>query len=248
MTPEDVVGFVESYIEERRGLWRRPLVGFADAKDRLFKEYSRMHGFKTPTELVDGAKSVIMIFIPFKEHIVHSNASLSLTPSREWALAYIEANKLLEGLCRELVHGLSEEGYRSLYIPPTGDFDRDTFASSWSHKHAGYIAGLGTFGMHHQLITKQGCCGRLGSVVTQASFKPTPRSDEEFCLHKRGYNCLMCLSKCPVGALTYSGLDKRRCYEQCLKGAEKHRDLGLAEVCGKCSCGTPCSLQVPKPF
>ena len=73
--------------------------------------------------------------------------------------------------------------------------------SDWSHKHVAYIAGLGSFGRHHMLITDKGCCGRIGSVVTDAAIPATPRSDRERCLFKADGSCGKCLERCPILAL-----------------------------------------------
>jgi hypothetical protein len=51
------------------------------------------------------------------------------------------------------------------------------------------------------------------------------------------------VERCPVEALTETGLDKRRCHERLLLTAAYHfRELGLADVCGKCATG-PCAFQ-----
>lgn len=46
------------------------------------------------------------------------------------------------------------------------------------------------------LITKKGCCGRVGSVVTDIELMPTPRIDEEYCLYKNNGTCKKCIEKC----------------------------------------------------
>ncbi len=53
---------------------------------------------------------------------------------------------------------------------------------------------------------------------------------------------MACVARCPVGALTEDGLDKRRCYERLLQVADGFRDLGVVDVCGKCATG-PCAFE-----
>ena len=53
-------------------------------------------------------------------------------------------------------------------------------------------AGLGRLGLNNWLITEKGCCGRLGTFVTEAFFSPTLRPEQEFCLQKAGYRCSAC--------------------------------------------------------
>ncbi|MGC9347755.1 MAG: hypothetical protein ACP5JG_06425 [Anaerolineae bacterium] len=117
--------------------------------------------------------------------------------------------------------------------------------SDWSHRHVAYIAGLGTFGRHHMLITEDGCCGRLNSLVTDAVVAPTPRPKTEACLYKAGGSCRACATRCPVEVLGETSFDRRACYSVCLENAARHADLGLADVCGKCACAVPCSFTNP---
>ena len=119
--------------------------------------------------------------------------------------------------------------------------------SDWSHKHVAYVAGLGTFGLHHMLITAQGCGGRLGTLVTDATIKATPRPAHEACLYKHNGTCGACVERCVAGALTETGanFDRHACYSVCLQNAERHADLGLADVCGRCAVGVPCTSTDP---
>jgi epoxyqueuosine reductase QueG len=105
------------------------------------------------------------------------------------------------------------------------------------------IAGLGSFGLHHMLITDAGCAGRFGSLVVDAALEPTAEagaSTGERCRYLRDGGCRVCVERCPAGALTEAGLDKQRCYAWLLQVAERFREVGLADVCGKCATG-PCA-------
>jgi len=240
---------VEQFISEYRGgsltsWWRKPLVGVAEAQDPLFRVLKRKHGFLLPEEIVNSARSVVVIFLPFAEWIVESNLNPG-PASREWALAYLEANQLLTNLADWLAETLEMKGFKSKPIAPTGEFDEEALISNWSHKHAAYVAGLGSLGVHHMLITEEGCCGRLVSIVTEALLNHRTEPLEEACLHKLGFECLKCVAHCQFGALTATKLNKQKCYEVCLSNAKLYIDLGLADVCGKCACGLPCSLKKP---
>jgi epoxyqueuosine reductase QueG len=95
------------------------------------------------------------------------------------------------------------------------------------------------------LITDAGCAGRFGSLVVDAALKPSSSPDAAHCERCRYFvdgSCRVCVERCPVGALTEDGLDKRRCYAWLLQVADGFRDLGLADVCGKCATG-PCALK-----
>ncbi|MCL6636108.1 MAG: epoxyqueuosine reductase, partial [Peptococcaceae bacterium] len=101
--------------------------------------------------------------------------------------------------------------------------------------------GLGTFGLHHMLITARGCAGRLGSLVLDFPVPPSPRPENHYCLFRREGKCLACVKNCPTGALTRAGLDKKKCYKRLLEVDAHYGDLGLCDVCGKCATG-PCAV------
>lgn len=55
--------------------WRRPVIGFADARDILFPKLKEIIGpnHALPSDIVPNAKSVIVFFLPFSKEIVKSN-------------------------------------------------------------------------------------------------------------------------------------------------------------------------------
>jgi epoxyqueuosine reductase QueG len=157
----------------------------------------------------------------------------------------VETNALLTAINAHLATFLRAAGHRATVVPPTHNFDEQRLMSDWSHKHVAYIAGLGTFGIHHMLITADGCCGRLNSLVTDLVIPPTPRPEVEACLYKADGSCRACLPRCPVDALTGPRFDRHACYDVCLQNAARHTAVGLADVCGKCACVVPCSFVNP---
>jgi epoxyqueuosine reductase QueG len=226
--------------------WRDPLVGYARASDPLFGRLKRVAhpDHLLPADLLKGATSVIAFFLPFTKSIVSSNTQGKL-PSRQWACAYRETNELITLINSRLSSKIQSQGYHANTIPPTHNFDPVRLVSAWSHRHAAYIAGLGAFGLHRLLITEQGCCGRLGSLVTDLEVTPTPRPEGQSCLYHSSGSCTECIGHCISGALGIKDLDRQGCYRVLL---DNERSLGLAghaDVCGKCSCGVPCSLENP---
>ena len=243
-----IVEFVSEYMRRKdiHTEWRKPLVAFANAKDSMFLDLKRIIGSShaLPTDFLEDAKTVICYFLPFKEWIVKSNIGGEYA-SKEWALAYVETNRLIIEINEALARELERMGFKSAVLPPTHNFDEEKLISDWSHRHVAYIAGLGTFGLNRMIITESGCCGRIGSLVTNAEIKPTEKPETEYCLYKRDGSCVKCVEKCTFNALKLDSFDRHKCYNVCLKNAEKYEDLGLADVCGKCLCGIPCSLKIP---
>lgn len=221
--------------------YRKPLVGFASAQDPLFDEMKKIIGphHLHPTELLADAQTVISFFLPFNKSIITANRE-SPQIAREWAVAYIETNTLIATISAELKRELTALGINVVTQPATHNFNEQDLTAGWSNKSVGYVAGLGTFGLNHMLITSAGCAGRFGSTVISAAIPPTPRASLENCLYIKNSKCQFCVNNCPTGALTVQGLDKHLCYAHLLEVDKQFSDLGLCDICGKCAVG-PCA-------
>jgi epoxyqueuosine reductase QueG len=249
-------------------MWREPIVKIISEKNvnHAWLKQAVSPDHLSPADILPDAKSVICFFIPFHKSVVQSNAAPG-SASAKWALAYIKTNDLIAVINRDIEALLVENGYRAGKIPATHNFDETTLISRWSHRHIAYLAGLGTFGIHNMLITEKGCCGRIGSIVTNyecGEYAPdTARASAavyasgtayadtapaEKCLNKTNGSCGLCRKKCESGAYpadASAGFDRRACYAKCLENAELHKNLGFADVCGKCLVALPCSLSEP---
>nr|WP_242826047.1 epoxyqueuosine reductase [Desulfurispora thermophila] len=226
-------------------LYRTPLVGAASAADPLFAQLKNLvgPGHLVPEDILPGARSVVAFFVPFRREVVLENKNHPYV-ARSWAEAYIVTNQLIEDICGMLAAHLATYGIRAAWQKPTHNFDPAKLVSFWSHKHVAYICGLGSFGLHHMLITSAGCAGRLGSIILDTNLPVSPRPGHEYCLYKRKGSCLVCVKYCPTGALTANGLDKKRCYAHLLEVDAHYQDLSLCDVCGKCATG-PCAFNIP---
>jgi epoxyqueuosine reductase QueG len=227
--------------------WREPIIRFASAKDPLFEQLKTIirPTHSIPRELLPGANSVVVYFIPFAKTLHKKNFEMRYYASRSWAVAYVETNQLISDINEHLRHELETQGYRVALIPPTHNFDEKSLMSDWSHRHVAYVAGIGRFGFHNLIITEKGCSGRLGSFVTDLALKPSPLPDYELCLHKAGIDCLKCVERCQYEALYVDRFDRHACYRQLLVNDRYHQDLELTDVCGKCSAVVPCSVTNP---
>lgn len=234
--------------QEAENYWLDPQVGVLSAKDPMLAELRRVvdpeHAM--PHEILEGADSVIVFFLPFQRWLGEQNDQHGLLAARSWAESYTTTNRLIGAINLHLKDCLAENGHSAATTPPTHNFDEQKLVSRWSHKHLAYIAGLGTFGHNHLLITAAGCCGRLGSLVTSMPLPATQRPNEEWCLLKAGRRCHACVTKCKYGALHKTHFDRQICYQQCLNNDVHYADLPVVDVCGKCACEVPCSYQIPK--
>lgn len=231
----------------QRNYWGEPLVGIASADDPLFTKLREVvdPSHAVPHDLLPDARSVVAFFIPFLKEIGRENDRNGSYTARSWAEAYVTTNRLIAAVSTHLQDMFETLGYAAAITPATHNFDEEKLISGWSHKHLAYIAGLGTFGRHHLLITASGCCGRLGSLVTSMPLPVTERPAGEFCLEKAGRRCHACFAKCTYGALLEDRFDRHACYRQCLINDAYYEDLPLVDVCGKCGCEVPCSYGIP---
>ena len=230
--------------------WREPVIGVADAANPLFAELKQIvtptHAL--PVDLVPGARSVIVFFVPFAENVAKSNRSGEWS-SYEWMAAYADTNSLISDLTQHLHDVLTEAGFGASNLPPTYNYDEVNLCSDWSHRSAAYSAGVGTFGINHMLITKAGCCGRIGSVITSMELTPTPMLEEELCLFKRNGTCGACMKRCVVDAYEVIDgevkFDVRACNKQIYERVYPNRQVPGGDSCGKCMVGVPCSVKAP---
>ncbi|MBN1317334.1 MAG: epoxyqueuosine reductase [Anaerolineales bacterium] len=225
--------------------YRTPLVAFVQASDPRFAELQqhvdRTH--RLPQDLLPGAETVVSFFLPFAPEIVQANSRDRRLVPREWAVAYVETNNLIQTVAKHLIAALAEKGIRAVAEAPTHNFDPVKLVSRWSHKSVAVIAGLGSFGQHHQVITDAGCAGRFGSLVLDALIPSTGAKPKERCLYFHDGSCLECVTACPVAALDESStIDKQACYTYLKTIANEYIELNGPEICGKCSTG-PCAIE-----
>jgi len=228
--------------------WKEPIIEIISARDdqiiKLKKIVSEEH--LMPHDILSDAKSIICFFIPFHENIIKSNID-GIPASKEWAAAYINTNDLIKSINDNIETLMNKNGFKAGKIPATHNFDQKLLISNWSHRHIANMAGLGTFGINNMLITKDGCCGRLGSIIINYELDNYKNITEisDKCLYKLNRSCGICRTKCITGAYENYGYNRHKCYGQCLKNAEYHKDIGYADVCGKCLVGLPCSTKEP---
>jgi len=209
--------------------------------------------------------SVICWALPVAKRTVQSNAKRDNWPSLRWAHTR-QYGEMLNGILRrELASLLTAKGYfavapfrsplyRHIHGPryprqDSGDPTRYP-TSNWSERHALYVAGMGTFGLHDGLITSRGTAIRAGSVVVNMKIPPTPRpynSPYKYCPFFTDKSCGMCIDRCPTGAIGINGHDKIKCdmyghvtLAQCRVWYEVER-FG----CALCMTGVPCTSKIP---
>jgi len=257
ITINDIRHLIETYVavypeqNNEKNIWRIPLTATARV-DHRFDILPRIasNDHVLPEDLLPGGKTVVVFFVPFVKDLAKENHR-GKVPCRNWGHAYESTNRLINSLCELIKAELETSGFRTALVPATHNFDQKKLMARWSHKHIGYIAGLGKFGVNAQFITPSGCAGRLGSLVTDADLGDHPLVDDrELCIHKNGGKCLVCVERCPVNAVSAdSGINRQLCWARLKSNLDETDQLkGLREnthVCGKCQVLVPCSLKAP---
>lgn len=243
-----------------------PLVGFASVADPLFGDYKKIIGkfHQTPQEIMENtfgsnvsAGTVISWILPITKVTRNSNRLETRYPSRQWAQTRSFGEDFNSVVRRHVVDYLTNLGYQALapQLHPGWRQLADSpvgVASTWSERHAAYACGLGTFSLSDALITPKGIAHRCGSVITNLTTPPTERSnaDHRFnCLYFREGSCGLCMTRCPVGAITPMGHDKFRCRDLVYGEAPKAVGelYGVPHTgCGLCQTKVPCEGGIPK--
>lgn len=248
VSTNEIASFIDSWLSKMRkkrdlpDFWRDSLVAYLSADnpgiDRL-KELVTPDHYKAE-DFLEGAKSVICFFLPFKAWLGESNIE-GAQASEDWAQAYTLTNALAIELGEAMIDFLAEKGIRAAYPYEATIFPRDNPRSRWSQRHLAYYAGLGSFGINNLLISKKGSMGRYFSLISEMEIEEKGLSPE-YCLYKIDSSCTQCIDQCIFGALDEEGFDRL----VCLKQLDSNEKLFDASVCGKCAVGLPCSLEIPK--
>lgn len=156
---------------------------------------SRIPKGKRPDDILPGAKSVIVIGVPIQYTI------LKTAPSIYYRSLYNVVNDLLDNVSERMTLELMNMGYESLYIPRDGyrgvEGLRNNPESFFSHRHAAYLAGMGTFGWNNMLLTPDyGPRMRFTSVITTIELPYGKPMDDDLCL-----KCGRCTRVCPASAV-----------------------------------------------
>jgi len=196
------------------------LVGVARAES--FKEAPEGH---RPEDLLRGARSVIVLAI----HLL--DASLESAPNREYSVTYSVVNRELDRTAFLVSKFLQDKGYRALQVPASPPYDVSSNMGDLSHRHAGYLAGLGVFGKNSLLLSsKFGPRIRLVSIITDAPLTADKPLNLDLC-----NDCHRCIQACPAGALKGEQIvDKLKCDAHHVEVGKQLQLEDWDQICGVC--------------
>lgn len=252
-------------------IFEKPLVRFADGNDPLFTELKTIiaETHMTPGEVLAQASgkkpdellariSVISWILPISGTTRKTNRAETLVPSRYWSHTRWFGEQFNEALRVYVVDILNDMGYLAVapgvrpYLKMSSN--EKGMYSNWSERHVAFVAGQGTFSLSDGFITEQGIAHRCGSVVTDLVLPASPRIAEgpyDNCLYHYDGSCRICASRCPAGAISENGHDKKKCGEYLGKigysaALRDGYDLEKSVAgCGLCQTKTPCEYRVP---
>jgi len=252
-------------------IFDEPLVRFADGDDPLYDQYKTIintahltprealaQGIGKAVEDLPARLSVVSWVLPITEDTRKSNRTEKKVPSRRWSHTRYYGEQFNDEVRKHVVEVLREAGF--LAVAPmlesyfrTFNDERISFFSNWSERHTAYAAGQGTFSLSDGFITDRGIAHRCGSVITDLPLPASPRMYADHyanCLFYADGSCKACIARCPAGAISEEGHDKRQC-------SRYLRDIGYLPVpehyddeksvfgCGLCQTSVPCEYGIP---
>jgi epoxyqueuosine reductase len=254
--------------EADEAAWEEALIGFSSGSDPLYQKYKQHIGsfHFTPQEIFNltfadrpataDELSVITWILPQREITKADNRIEDFYPSERWVRARFPGEDFNILLRKHVVEQLQKEKIPAVapMLSPLWKIERSPkfgLASRWSERHAAFASGLGTFGLCDGLITKKGKAHRVGSVVARIDIAPTLRPykhHQEYCLFFVDGSCLACAERCPVGAITADGHNKKKCRAHaavtCAEYAKERFGFD-GYGCGLCQTGVPCESGIP---
>jgi len=254
--------------EDNERAWGEPLVGFSSGADPLYKTIKEDVGpfYMTPADIFEKSfpqigtpadeLTVISWILPQVQATKADNRKQTEYPSERWARAKQYGETFNTALRRHVVETLNNAGFEAV-APILAPFwkwavsERYGVASNWSERHAAHVSGLGTFGLCDGLITPVGKAMRCGSVVAGISIAPSARTytdHHEYCLHFSRGTCGKCIKRCPAGAISELGHDKKKCSDYLKRVGTDYVKTHFGfetDACGLCQTAVPCESGIP---
>ncbi|MEJ2098066.1 MAG: epoxyqueuosine reductase, partial [Deltaproteobacteria bacterium] len=129
-----LIDYVAAYPDkyDQIAIWRKPIMACAPADQRFrrLKEIT-VPDHALPQDLLPGAKTVVVWFIPFKKHIQMDNTG-GKRPVLSWGRAYLSTNNMIERASSVLKKMIENAGGKAALTPATHNFDKDRLVSLWS--------------------------------------------------------------------------------------------------------------------
>lgn len=249
------------------------IVGFCSGDDSIFEYYKKVVGpfHLTPAEAyskhfsveINSPEnlSVIAYILPTNKITKKENYEYNTEwPGERWSHTRLYGEQANQKLQKYLLNEIKDEFGIDGVAPMTEqklfkihrqhpEAYQGVWASTWSHRHMCFAAGLGSFGLSDGFINPKGKAMRCGSIVINyklpSDANSRPSDPYEYCLRDL---CGDCVKRCPVGAITLeNGHDKQKCFlkvSSTTKYIQEHYHIPIYS-CGLCQVGVACSDGIP---
>lgn len=172
-------------------------------------------------DALSGHKKNIENILPGTTHVVvvavaHTRAALRSANVQVKQYDTIYTYQRVCDLSMELAREIEHEGYEAVAVPAFIPIDMlgegKGMKGELCWRRAAVAAGLGWIGKNGLLVTNDfGSRVRIGGVVTTYPLNRISGQTEPHDRKNSCDGCSACLARCPVGALTGSGIDKKKC-------------------------------------
>lgn len=251
------------------------LIGFCSGNDQIFQEYKKLVGpfHLTPKEAFekycelynieyDSTENltVVAFILPMNPLTKKENLDYSPEwPSERWAHTRLYGEKSNQKLWSFILSELKSEFNIDGVAPMLEkklfrmyrehkDAWQGALASTWSHRHMCFAAGLGSFGISDGFINERGKAMRCGSFIINHKL-PSDADKRASSRREHCIKCGQCIKRCPVGAINMEeGHDKRKCYDfvfSTIPYIGEHYKIPIYS-CGLCQVGVSCTNGIPK--
>ena len=154
-----------------------------------------------PTYTMRGANSVVSFALPMNVPAIYD--FLGKKTHGPHNIDQIKMSQRAFRIGEELAAYVRGLGYRAAAVPTNNTYRRslDIFSTrpSFSHRFGAVVAGLGTFGLSGNVVTREyGAAVYLGSVVTDAGLKSDPVLPARLAMDTRCRACKLCDKSCTL--------------------------------------------------
>jgi hypothetical protein len=154
-----------------------------------------------PTYVLKGARSIVSLALPMNVPAIYD--FLSKKSHGPHNLEQLKSCQRMHRISRELAQYVQSLGYRAVAVPPNNTYRRslDPFSTrpSFSHRFGAVVAGLGTFGLSGNVVTRPyGAAVYLGTVITDAPLQSDPVPPARDTMDNRCRTCKLCDKSCTL--------------------------------------------------
>ena len=182
--------------------------------------------FALSPELYNGLGRAVCLGIRLSSAIIRD---IKEAPTKIYFHHYRTVNALLDQVALKCANLIQNKGFNALPIPASQILDWENQKGHLSHKHIGYLAGLGWIGRNNLLVNKT-----LGSQFRLATILMDMPVEVDKPVKDNCGTCRLCIVKCPAQAIkeNVSEFGHIKCFEK-LKEFQRQK-LVDQYICGVC--------------